>query len=342
MFSAIRAIALTATAVLGLSIGAGAQQGGTLEQIRQRGTLNCGVSQGLIGFSMRSADGQWSGFDVDFCKAVAAAVLGDPAKVTYVPLSAAERFDALRQGRIDVLSRNSTWTLQREAELGLLFAGVIFHDGQGFMVKRSLNVASALELDKRKVCVQAGTTAQATVAEFFQANSMTVEVIVQPDAAATLAAFADGRCEVLTTDNSGLFAERLKLPRPQDAVVLPDIVAKEPLGPATRTDDPRWHNIVKWVAFALINAEELGVTSTNIEDAKRSGKPDVRRFAGTEGGLGPMLGLPGDWALKAVAAVGNYAEMYERNVGTGSRLGIPRGLNQLWSGGGILFAPPVR
>jgi general L-amino acid transport system substrate-binding protein len=342
MISGLRAWAIAAAASIGLVHGAAAQQGGTLEQVRQRGTLNCGVSQGLIGFSDRGADGRWSGFDVDFCKAVAAAVLGDPAKVAYVPLSASERFDALRQGRIDLLSRNSTWTLQREAQLGLLFAAVIFHDGQGFMVRRDLNVASALELDKRKVCVQAGTTAEATVAEFFKANSMTVEVVVQPDAAATLAAFAAGRCEVMTTDNSGLFAERLKLPRPQDAVVLPDIVSKEPLGPVTRADDVRWHNVIKWTAFALINAEEIGVTSTNIDDAKRSAKPDVRRLAGVDDGLGPMLGLPADWALKAVAAVGNYAEMYERNVGTGSRLGIPRGLNQLWSGGGILFAPPLR
>jgi general L-amino acid transport system substrate-binding protein len=219
---------------------------------------------------------------------------------------------------------------------------VLFHDGQGFMVKRGLNVTSALELDKRKVCVQSGTTAQATVAEFFQANSMTAEIITLPDAAATLAAFADGRCEVMTTDNSGLFAERLKLPRPQDAVVLPDIVAKEPLGPLTRADDVRWHTVIKWIAFALINAEEIGVTSANIEEAKRSSRPEVRRFAGTEGGLGPMLGLPADFALKIVASVGNYAEIYERNIGTASRLGIPRGLNQLWTSGGILFAPPLR
>jgi general L-amino acid transport system substrate-binding protein len=338
----LKTLALAAAAALGMCCGAAAQPAGTLEQVRQRGTLACGVSTGLIGFSNRSPDGQWSGFDVDFCKAVAAAVLGDASKVTYVPLTASERFDALRQGRIDLLSRNTTWTLQREAEFGLLFAAVLFHDGQGFMARRTLNVVSSLELDKRKVCVQAGTTAEAGVADYFRANSMTVEVVVLPDAAGTLAAFADGRCEVMTTDNSGLFAERLRLPRPQDAVVLPDIISKEPLGPVTRADDLRWHNVVKWVAFALINAEELGVTSTNIEDARRSAKPDVRRFAGTDGGLGPMLGLPADWALKAVSAVGNYAEVFERNVGTGSRLGIPRGLNNLWSGGGILFAPPVR
>lgn len=333
------AVWIAAVAAATFSVAA---QADTLGQVRQRGTLNCGVSQGLIGFSERRPEGNWAGFDVDFCKAIAASVLGDATKVSYVPLSAAERFDALRQGKIDVLSRNSTWTMQREAEFGLLFAAVNFHDGQGFMVKRSLNVTSALELDKRKVCVQAGTTAQALVADFFQSNSMSVEVVTHPDAASTLGAFAAGTCDVMTTDNSGLFAERLKLPRPQDAVILPDVVSKEPLGPVTKSDDVRWHNIVKWVSFALINAEELGVTSTNIEDARRSTKPEVRRFAGTDGGLGPMLGLQADWALKAVAAVGNYAEVYERNVGSGSRLGIPRGLNQLWSHGGILFAPPIR
>jgi general L-amino acid transport system substrate-binding protein len=337
----LKAMLVAALAACGLSLP-GAAAADTLDQVRQRGSLNCGVSQGLIGFSNRTADGAWSGFDVDFCKALAASVLGDASKVAYVPLSAAERFDALRQGRIDVLSRNSTWTMQREVEFGLIFAGVNFHDGQGFMVQRSLNVASALELDGRKVCVQAGTTAQGLVADYFRSNSMTVEVQTLPDAAATLAAFAAKTCDVMTTDNSGLFAERLKLPRPQDAVVLPDIVTKEPLGPVTRADDMRWHNIVKWVTFALINAEELGVTAANIAEARQSAKPEVRRFTGVEGGLGPMLGLPADWALRAVAAVGNYAEVYERNVGSQSRLGIPRGLNQLWSNGGILFAPPIR
>jgi general L-amino acid transport system substrate-binding protein len=333
--------ALTAAGVL-LAASANAQQTNTLEQVRQRGALNCGVSQGLFGFSERRADGGWAGFDVDFCRAVAAVVLGDAQKVAFVPLSAAERFDALRQGRIDLLSRNTTWTLQREAEFGLLFSAVMFHDGQGFMTHRDLNITSALELDKRKLCVQAGTTAQVTVGEFFAANSMTVEVRTYPDAARTLAAFKARECDIMTTDNSGLFAERLKLQEPQDAVILPDIVSKEPLGPVTRADDIRWHNIVKWIGFALINAEEIGVNSSNVADAQKSVKPEVRRFTGAEGGLGPMLGLPADWALKAVAAVGNYAEIYERNVGTGSRLGIPRGLNQLWSNGGILFAPPIR
>jgi general L-amino acid transport system substrate-binding protein len=314
----------------------------TVDSVRQRNELICGVSQGLFGFSERKTDGSWTGFDVDVCRAIAAVVLADPAKVRFVPLSASERFVALRQGRIDVLSRNSTWTLEREAGLGLLFAGVNFHDGQGFMVHRDLNVTSALELNDGQVCVQAGTTGQALVADYFSANSMTVTVRAYPDAASTLRAFESRDCNVMTTDNSGLFAERLKLSRSGDAVILPDIISKEPLGPVTRADDVAWHNIVKWVNFALINAEELGVSSTNIPEAHRSVKPEVRRFVGIDGDLGRMLGLTADWAVRAVAAVGNYGEIYERNVGTGSRLGIPRGLNQLWNQGGILFAPPVR
>lgn len=332
---------------LGLALGAAlgwasAAFADTLEDVTKRGVLNCGVSTGLYGFSERKADGSWSGFDVDFCKALAAAIFGDASKVAYTPLSAAERFDALRQSRIDVLSRNSTWTLQREAALGLVFAGVNFFDGQGFMTRRDLGVTSALELAGKKVCVQAGTSSEGVARDFFAENAMTVELKTWPTAPAALEAFATRQCEALTTDNSGLFAERLKLQKPTDAVILPDIISKEPLGPVTRADDPRWHMIVKWMNFALINAEELGVTAANVAQAAASKRPDVRRFVGAEGGLGKMLGLSDDWALRAVAAVGNYGEVYERNVGVGSRLGIPRGLNQLWINGGILFAPPVR
>ncbi len=334
------ALAALSLAVLSLVRPAEAQTG-TLDQVRQRGTLQCGVSTGLYGFSFQQ-DGKWAGFDVEFCRALAAAVLGNPDRVSYVPLSAAERFDALRSGKIDILSRNSTWTLQREAELGLIFAGVLFHDGQGFMVRRSAAITSALELGGKRVCVQAGTTSEHTARDYFSANAMTVEVRVYPDSAATLGGFAKGDCEAMTTDNSGLFAERLKLEKPADAVILPEIISKEPLGPVTRADDLRWHNVVKWVAFALVNAEELGVSSKTLPQALQSNKPDVRRLLGIEGGLGKMLGLEDAWARRAIEAVGNYAELYERNVGTGSRLGIPRGLNQLWSEGGILYAPPVR
>ncbi len=324
------------------TIGADSASAGTLDQVRQRGTINCGVSQGLYGFSERDANGHWSGFDVDFCRAVAAAIFDDATKVSFVPLSATERFEALKLGKIDVLSRNSTWTLEREAELGLLFAGVNFYDGQAFMVRRERNFTSALELDKARVCVQAGTTGQELLANYFQSNSMAIEQRAYPDAAKTLRAFETNECDAMTTDSSGLFAERLKLSKPGDAVILPDIISKEPLGPVTLADDIAWFNIIKWINFALINAEELGLTSSNTSEASKSVKPDVRRFAGTEGRLGIALGLDNEWALRAVKAVGNYAEIYERNVGTGSRLGIPRGLNQLWSNGGILYAPPIR
>ncbi|MBM6582206.1 amino acid ABC transporter substrate-binding protein [Microvirga sp. BT689] len=315
---------------------------GTLEMVKQRGAVQCGVSEGLYGFSERNEQGAWSGFDVDFCRALAAAIFNDPAKVTFVPLSASERFEVLRAGRIDLLSRNSTWTLEREAGLGLAFAGVTYHDGQGFMVMRNLNVTSALELDRAKICVEAGTTSERNVADFFAANSMTFEEHALPSAAAALEGFQSGQCNVLTRDQSALYAERLKLPQSADTVILPDIISKEPLGPVTRADDFAWFTIVKWVNFALVNAEELGVSSQNTTDAMASHKPDVRRFVGVEGGFGKMLGLDDAWALHAIRAAGNYAEIYERNLGTASRLGIPRGLNQLWTMGGVLYAPPLR
>jgi general L-amino acid transport system substrate-binding protein len=323
----------------GFSMSAAA---GTLETVRQRGVLQCGVSEGLSGFSERNEQGDWSGFDVDFCRAVAGAVFDDRTKVAFVPLSASERFDSLRDGRVDLLSRNSTWTLEREAGLGLAFAGITYHDGQGFMVMRGLNVTSALELDRAKVCVETGTTSQLNLADFFRANSMTYEELAFPSSAEALEAFRSGQCNVLTRDQSALYAERLKLPRPGDAVILPDVISKEPLGPVTRGDDFAWFTIVKWVNFALVDAEELGVSSRNADEATASQKPDVRRFVGLEGGFGRMLGLDDAWALRAVRAAGNYAEIYERNLGVESRLGIPRGLNELWSMGGVLYAPPIR
>ncbi|AMJ63574.1 amino acid ABC transporter substrate-binding protein [Bosea sp. PAMC 26642] len=315
---------------------------GTLDTVKQRGTLQCGVSEGLFGFSEKDAQGKWSGFDVDFCRAVAGAIFDDPAKVAFVPLTASERFNALRAGTVDLLSRNSTWTLEREAGLGLAFAGVTYHDGQGFLVMRSLNVTSALELNEAKVCVEAGTTTQANLADFFRANAMKYEERAHQKSSDALAAFQAGDCNVLTRDQSALYAERLKLSKPGDTVILPDVISKEPLGPVTRADDFPWFNIVKWVNFALVNGEELGITSKNLADATASTKPDVRRFVGAEGGLGKMLGLDDGWALRAVRASGNYSEIYERNLGVNSRLGIPRGLNQLWSMGGVLYAPPLR
>lgn len=315
---------------------------GTLDTVKQRGVVQCGVGEGLYGFAERNGQGDWSGFDVDFCRAVAGAIFNDRTKVTFVPLSASGRFDALRSGRIDVLSRNSTWTLAREAGLDLAFAGITYHDGQAFMVMRDLDVTSALELNGARICVEQGTTSQLNLADFFRANSVAYEERSYPSAAEALNAFQSGECNVLTRDQSALFAERLKLPRPADAVILPDVISKEPLGPVTRADDFGWFNVVRWVNFALVNAEELGISSENAVEAVSSRKPDVRRFTGAEGGLGKLLGLPDAWALQAVSAAGNYSEIYERNLGVRSRLGIPRGLNQLWNMGGVLYAPPLR
>ncbi|HEU4488958.1 MAG TPA: amino acid ABC transporter substrate-binding protein, partial [Actinomycetota bacterium] len=315
---------------------------GTLDDVKRQGVVRCGVSEGLYGFSEKTRQGEWSGFDVDFCRAVAGAIFDDKSKVAFVPLSASERFEALRTGRVDLLSRNSTWTLEREAGLGLAFAGVTYYDGQGFMVMRDLNVTSALELDRAEVCVERGTTSQLNVADFFRANSITFEEKAYPSGAAALEAFQSGQCNVLTRDQSALYAERLKLLRPGDAMILPDVISKEPLGPVTRADDFRWFNLVKWVNFALVNAEELGITSENTAEAVNSRKPEVRRFAGAESGFGKLLDLEDAWALQAVSAVGNYSEIYERNLGVKSRLGIPRGLNQLWNMGGVLYAPPFR
>lgn len=339
-FSTIQRLVLAAALLVGAAAGASAQ---TLKTVRDRGKLVCGVSQGLAGFSARDDKGQWSGFDVDFCRALAAAIFNDPTKVEFVPLAANERFEALTARRIDVLSRNSTWALDREAGAqGVLFTGITYHDGQGFMVIRRPTVTSALELDGATVCVQPGTTTEANLRDFFQANGMKLEARPFATAAEALKAFETGACDVMTRDMSALYADRLSLPRPADAVILPDVISKEPLGPAVRPDDVAWFNIVKWVGFALVNAEELGITATTAAEAMNSAKPDVRRFVGADGGFGARLGLEPAWAIQAVRAVGNYSELYERNVGVGSRLGIPRGLNQLWNLGGILYAPPLR
>jgi len=320
----------------------GAAQAGTLDGVKQRGAVVCGVSTGLPGFSDRDDKGNWSGFDVDFCRALAAAVFNDPTKVTYAPLNAAERFDALKSGKIDVLSRNSTWTIEREATLGLLFTAILYHDGQGFLVLRHPAMTSALELDKSKICVQRGTTTELNLPDFFKYNSMSYEAHVYETVAEAMKALDDGTCDVFTADQSALYAERTQLAKPADAVILPDVISKEPLGPVVRNDDVAWFNLVKWVAFGLIDAEELGVTSQNLDKALASTKPEVRRLVGAEGDFGKQLGVDNAFVVRAVKAVGNYDEMFERNLGTGSKLRVPRGLNQLWSAGGILYAPPMR
>ena len=313
-----------------------------LKAVKDRGALNCGVSEGLYGFSARDSNGNWSGFDVDLCRAVAAAIFNDASKVNYVPLAASRRFEALQSGSIDVLSRNTTWTMSREVELGLNFAAINYYDGQGFLVRRAMNKETALDLDGAKVCLQSGTTTELNLADYFGASKMKSEVIASTTAEDAIKGYDSGQCNVLTADVSQLFAIRLLLSKPDDHVILSDVISKEPLGPVVRQDDMQWVNIVKWVHFAMVNAEELGVTSKNIDEALKSEKPDVKRLVGTEGNYGERMGLTTDWAARVVRLVGNYGEVYERTVGTGSALGIPRGINQLWSKGGILYAPPIR
>jgi general L-amino acid transport system substrate-binding protein len=314
----------------------------TLEKIKARGNVTCGVNPGLLGFSTRDAQGNWSGFDVDLCRALAATIFNDPKRVQFVPLTTTERLAALQTDKIDVLSRNTTWTLSREAELKLNFAAVTYYDGQGFLIQRSKNASSALELGGSSVCVQKGTTSELNFADYFRLNNMQYQLVALPSADEAVTAYDQGKCAVLTSDTSQLFAERLRLRSPDDHIVLPDIISKEPLGPFVRFGDDRWLSIVKWTHYAMLSAEELGISSQTIETALKSTKPDVRRLVGNEGNYGDQLGLTNDWAVRIVRHVGNYGEVFERNVGTGSKLAIPRGINNLWSNGGIQYAPPIR
>ena len=314
----------------------------TLQAVKNRGTLNCGVSEGLAGFSAKDAKGEWSGFDVDFCRALAAAIFDDTSKVQFVPLNAEERFKALQSGAIDVLSRNSTQTMARETGLKLLFPAVTYYDGQGFLVKRSPPVQSSLELDGARICVQEGTTSATNVADYFRANSMRYELVTTTNAIDAIKAYDDGRCTVFTSDVSQLHAKRLDLAKPDDHVILPDVISKEPLGPVVRQGDEQWALIVKWIHYAMLNAEELGVGSQTIDQALKSEKPAIKRLVGTEGDVGVEIGLTRDWAARVLRQVGNYGEVFDRNVGTKSPIGIPRGLNHLWSIGGIQYAPPLQ
>jgi general L-amino acid transport system substrate-binding protein len=333
-------VALIVALAAGLSTHAATAQ--TLKTVKDRGMLSCGVSQGLPGFSAPDDKGNWAGLDVDICLAIAAAIFNDAAKVKFVPLSAKDRFTALQSGEIDVLSRNTTWTLSRDTSLGANFTGVTYYDGQGFLVKKSLKVNSALELNSASVCVQTGTTTEQNLADYFRGNNMKYEVIAFSSADETVKAYESGRCDVFTSDVSQLYAERLKVSNPADHVVLPEVISKEPLGPMVRHGDDQWFDIVKWTLFAMVSAEELGVTQKNVDEMAKSDKPELKRAFGTDGNLGEQLGLTKDWLSRIVKAVGNYGESFERNVGAGSKLGIARGLNQLWNKGGIQYAPPIR
>ena len=314
----------------------------TLQDVKARGHIVCGVSQGLPGFSEKDAKGQWAGLDVDVCRALAAAIFNDTTKVAFVPLSAEERFDALKAKKVDVLSRNSTWTMGREVDLGLIFAAVDYYDGQGFMVHKALNMDSALALGGKSICVKSGTTTELNLADYFRNNLMTYKAVTFPTADEALKAYTSGHCEALTSDVSQLYALRSELKEPREHIILPEVISKEPLGPVVRQDDVQWLNIVKWTQFAMLDAEELGVGRANIDEALKSKKPSVRRLLGLEGDFGEKAGLTKDWAARIVRLVGNYADVYDRNVGTGSKLGIPRGLNNLWDRGGIQYAPPIR
>ncbi len=314
----------------------------TLDDVKAKGFVQCGVSQGLPGFSNPDSAGNWTGIDVDLCRAVAAAVFGDASKVKYTPLSAKERFTALQSGEIDVLSRNTTWTATRDTTLGLNFAGINYYDGQGFMVRKDLNVKSALELSGASVCTNTGTTTELNVADYFRANKLEYEIVAFEKADEVVAAYDAGRCDVYTTDQSGLYAQRLKLTNPADHVVLPEIISKEPLGPVVRQGDDQWFNLVKWTHFAMVNAEELGITSANVDEMKGSDNPAIKRVLGTEGEFGAALGVGNDWAYNIVKQVGNYGEAFDRNVGPDTPLAISRGTNDLWSKGGLQYAPPIR
>jgi general L-amino acid transport system substrate-binding protein len=331
-----------ATALLALFAGT-AYAGKTIDTIKQRDQLVCGVNPSLPGFSAADSQGNWVGLDVDICRAVAATLLGDPKKIKWVPLNASQRFTALQSGEIDILSRNTTWTLTRDASLGLFFTGTTYYDGQGFMVPKKLKVTSAKQLKGATVCVQSGTTTEKNLSDYSNANKLSLKPVVFETQEATNKAYFSGRCQAYTTDASGLASVRNKeATNPDDHVILPELISKEPLGPSVRRGDDEYFTIVKWVVFALIEAEEYGITQANADQMKSSTDPVVQRILGTSEDTGKLLGLDKDWAYRAIKAVGNYGEIFERNVGPKSALKLPRGLNNLWSKGGVMYAPPGR
>lgn len=333
-------ITMSIAALMATTVAASAD---TLDNVKKAGVLKCGVNTGLPGFAEVGSDKQWKGLDVDVCKAVAAAVLGDASKVKYVPVTAKERFTALSSGEIDLLSRNTTWTQSRDSSLGLNFAGINYYDGQGFLVSKDLGVKSAKELDGASVCIQAGTTTELNLTDYFNTNGMKYSPITYDTADQVDKGFESGRCDVLTADASALYASRTKLDNPANYIVLPEIISKEPLGPLVRQGDDVWFNIAKWSLNAMKAAEEYGITSKNVDDMRKNSKnPEVNRLLGTNGDLGKNLKLDENWAYNIIKQVGNYGESFERNVGQGSALKIERGLNALWNKGGLQYAPPFR
>jgi len=328
-----------AAAVAAVASAASAQ---TLNTVKSRGVLNCGGNGALGGFGLPDAQGNWTGLDVDFCRALAAAIFNDPTKVKFVALTAKDRFTALQSGDVDVLARNTTWTSSRETQLGLHATGPNYYDGQGFIVRKALKVNSALELSDASVCVQQGTTTELNLADYFRSNKMKYEVVAFKSDEETVKAYDSGRCDAFTTDASGLAAERVKLSTPDDHVILPEIISKEPLASSVRKGDSQWGTLVRWVHFAMVDAEEAGVTSKNVDEMMKSPSPEVKRMLGVEGKFGDGLGVPNDWVVNIIKQVGNYGEVFDRNVGASSPLKLPRGLNNLWSKGGLQYAPPIR
>ncbi|MGA0541087.1 amino acid ABC transporter substrate-binding protein [Neotabrizicola sp. VNH66] len=330
--------ALAATTVL-----AGAAMSATLDDVKARGELICGSNTGLTGFGMPDANGNWVGFDVDLCRAVAAAVLGDPTKVKFVPTTGETRFTALASGEVDVLVRNSTWTFSRDVDLKLDFVAVNYYDGQGFMVKKDLGVTSAKELDGATVCIQTGTTTELNLADFFKFNNISYTPVTVQDDSEAQRQYLAGACDAYTTDASGLAAARATMADSENHIILPEIISKEPLGPVVRHGDNQWGDIVRWTFFALLIAEEKGITKANIEEvASSSTDPEVKRLLGLEGDMGKMFGLDNAWAKNAIAAGGNYGEIFEANIGSATPIGLARGLNALWTQGGLQYAPPLR
>ncbi|MEM7643483.1 MAG: amino acid ABC transporter substrate-binding protein [Pseudomonadota bacterium] len=337
-----KTILLGSLAAAGLA-AAGASAA-TLEDVQARGTLNCGVTTGVPGFAEPDADGVWQGFDVAVCRAVAAAVLGDPTAVEFVPTTGKTRFTSLASGEIDMLARNTTWTFSRDTDLKFDFVGVNYYDGQGFMVPSDLGVSSATELDGATVCIQTGTTTELNLADFFRVNGMSYEPVPIETGAEAVQQFLAGACDVYTTDRSALAAQRAGFPSPGDYTILPEVVSKEPLGPLVRHGDSEWADIVRWTLNAMISAEELGVTQGNVEDmaAAPGDNPEINRLLGTEGELGAMIGLSNDWAKNAIAAVGNYGEVFDTNIGESTAIGLARGLNAQYTDGGLIYSPPFR
>jgi general L-amino acid transport system substrate-binding protein len=325
----------------GLLAGAASAQA-TLNNVKQKGYLQCGSNPALSGFGVPDAKGNWTGFDVDYCRAIAAAIFNDPTKVRFIPLTAKDRFTALQSGEVDALARNSTWTMSRDTQLGLDFPVVNYFDGQGFMVRKSVGVASAKELTGASVCTQQGTTTELNLADFFRSNNLKYEVVAFSTADETFKAYDSGRCDAFTTDASGLYSEKQRASNPDDHIILPEIISKEPLALAVRHGDNQWGDVVRWVHYALVDAEELGVTKANLDQMLKSTNPEIKRLLGTEGNFGEAAGLTNDWAVRIIRHMGNYGEVFDRNLGEGSPLKIKRGLNALWSKGGLQYGIPVR